>query len=188
LREQRCDEIQGYYFSRPVEPDSIVQLLRKKTFMGPISPRSSVEPVRNRRQYFRIELKHCLIAEMTITMFKGRSVRLGSTEVLIRNIGPGGLRFMVGVKLPVNSDILLMFKTQIVNQMYVLYGFIVWYNELDNDIYEYGVQFQMKEKEHEELVNALNLLAIKQRDGVLPQTQVYVGDPILRIKELKKLN
>ncbi|OBZ08736.1 MULTISPECIES: EAL domain-containing protein [Bacillales] len=188
LREQQCDEIQGYYFSRPVDPESIVQLLRKKTFMEPALLRSSMEPIPNRRQYFRIEMKHSLLAEMTITMFKGRSVRLGSTEVLVRNIGPGGLRFMVGVKLPVNSDILLMFKTQIVNQMYVLYGFIVWYNELDNDIYEYGVQFQMKEKEHEELVNALNLLAIKQRDGILPQTQVYVGDPILRIKELKKLN
>jgi diguanylate cyclase (GGDEF)-like protein/PAS domain S-box-containing protein len=188
LREQQCDEIQGYYFSRPVDPESIVQLLRKKTFMEPALLRGSSEPIPNRRQYFRIELKNCLLAEMTISMFKGRSVRLGSTEVFIRNIGPGGLRFLVGVKLPVNSDILLMFKTQMVNQMYVLYGFIVWYNELDNDIYEYGVQFQMKETEHEELVNALNLLAIRQRDGNLPQTQVYVGDPILRIKELKKLN
>lgn len=188
LREQHCDEIQGYYFSRPVEAESIVQLLKNKSLMKPASLNQSKQPIVNRRQYFRIELKHCLLAEMTITMFKGRSVRLGSTEVLVRNIGPGGLRFMVGVKLPVNSDILLMFKTQIANQMYVLYGFIVWFNEVENDIYEYGVQFQMKEKEHNELVNALNILAIKQRDGVMPQTQIYVGDPVLRIKELKKLN
>jgi diguanylate cyclase (GGDEF)-like protein/PAS domain S-box-containing protein len=188
LREQRCDEIQGYYFSRAVEPNAIVQLLRNKTFLEPAALQRYKEPIVNRRHYFRIDLKHCLLAEMTITMFKGRSVRLGSTEVLVRNIGPGGLRFMVGVKLPVNSDIVLMFKTQIVNQMYVLYGVVVWYNELDNDIYEYGIQFQMKEKEQDELVNALNLLAIKQRDGILPQTQVYVGDPILRIKELKKLS
>lgn len=188
LREQRCDEIQGYYFSRPVEAESIAQLLKNKSLMKPVSLSHSKQPVVNRRKYFRIELKHCLLAEMTITMFKGRSVRLGSTEVLVRNIGPGGLRFMVGVKLPVNSDILLMFKTQIANQLYVLYGIIVWFNEVEHDIFEYGVQFQLKEKEHNELVNALNILAIKQRDGVMPQTQIYVGDPILRIKELKKLN
>ncbi|NIK80408.1 diguanylate cyclase (GGDEF)-like protein/PAS domain S-box-containing protein [Paenibacillus castaneae] len=188
LREHRCDEIQGFYFSRPVEPDSIVQLLSRKSFKEPVSLMPSKEVFVNRRKSFRIDLTHCLLAEMTITMFKGSSVKLGSTEVLVKNIGPGGLRFMVGVKLPVNSDILLMFKTQMLNQMYVLYGFIVWYNELGNDIYEYGVQFQLKEKEQDELVNTLNFLAIKQRDGVLPQTQVYVGDPILRIKELKKHN
>lgn len=188
LREQRCDEIQGYYFSRPVEPENIVQLLSKKTFMEPASLRRSEEPAVNRRQYFRIDLTHCLLAEMTITMFKGRSVRLGSTEVLVRNIGPGGLRFMVGVKLPVNSDILLKFKTRMDNQKYVLHGFIVWYNELDTDIHEYGVQFQMKEQEINDLVNALHILASRQRDGIPPQTQFYLGDPMLRIKELKKIN
>ena len=188
LREQRCDEIQGYYFSRPVDPESIVQLLSKRPFMEPASLRRSKEPAVNRRQYFRIDLTHCLLAEMTITMFKGRSIRLGSTEVFVRNIGPGGLRFMVGVKLPVNSDILLKFKIRMDNQMYVLYGFIVWYNELDNDIHEYGVQFQMKEQENDDLVNALNILATRQRDGIPPQAQIYVGDPMLRIKELKKLN
>ncbi|OME72516.1 hypothetical protein BK120_32940 [Paenibacillus sp. FSL A5-0031] len=188
LREQRCDEIQGYYFSRPVEPDSIVQLLSRRSCKEPALFMPSKEVLVNRRKSFRIDLKHCLLAEMTITMFKGSSVKLGSTEVFVRNIGPGGLRFMVGVKLPVNSDILLMFKTKILNQMYVLFGFIVWYNELGKDIYEYGVQFQLKEKQQDELVNTLNFLAIKQRDGMLPQTQVYVGDPILRIKELKKHN
>jgi len=188
LREQRCDEIQGFYFSRPVEPDSILQLLSRKSCKEPVFLMPSKEVLVNRRNSFRIDLKHCLLAEMTITMFRGSSVKLGSTEVLVKNIGPGGLRFMVGVKLPVNSDILLMFKTQMLNQKHVLYGFIVWYNELGKDIYEYGVQFQLKEKQQDELINTLNFLAIKQRDGLLPQTQVYVGDPILRIKELKKIN
>ncbi|MGO4545970.1 EAL domain-containing protein [Paenibacillus sp. 2TAB23] len=187
LQQMRCDEIQGFYFSRPVEPDSIVQLLKSKTLLRPAAVQEKKQPAVNRRKYFRIELNHCLLAEMTITMFKGRNVRLGSTEVLVRNIGPGGLKFMVGVKLPVNSDILLMFKTQIGNQDYVLYGYIVWYNEPENDIYEYGVRFQMNEKESSELVQALHHLAIKQRDGIMPQTQIYVGDPIARIKELKKL-
>ncbi|CAM4350001.1 diguanylate cyclase (GGDEF)-like protein/PAS domain S-box-containing protein [Paenibacillus endophyticus] len=187
LRQMRCDEIQGFYFSRPVEPDSIVQLLKNRTLLQPAAVQEKKQPEVNRRKYFRIELNHCLLAEMTITMFKGRNVRLGSTEVLVSNIGPGGLKFMVGVKLPVNSDILLMFKSQIGNQDYVLYGYIVWYNEPESDIYEYGVQFQMKEKESSELVQALHHLAIKQRDGIMPQTQIYVGDPIARIKELKKL-
>lgn len=188
LREQKCDEIQGYYFSRPVAAAEIVQLLKNKKFSSPSVSSNKRVPIHNRRQYFRIELDHCIIAEMTISMFKGRRVSLGSTEVFVKNIGPGGLKFLVGVKLPVNSDIQLIFKTQIVNQLYVLHGFIVWYNELDNDIYEYGIQFQMNENEQVELVNSLNLLTIKLRDGVPPQTQMYIGDPVTRIKELKRLN
>ncbi|MEA4872519.1 MAG: EAL domain-containing protein [Synergistaceae bacterium] len=31
LKEQSCDEMQGYYFSRPIEPDLFAQLLREQT-------------------------------------------------------------------------------------------------------------------------------------------------------------
>ncbi len=187
LRELRCDEIQGYYFSRPVNPEVIVEYLKDNSRLMPAALLRKKVPIINRRKYFRIELEYSIIAEMTISMFKGRRVSLGSTEVFVVNIGSGGLRFMVGVKLPVNSDILLKFKTQIMNQMYEIHGFIVWTNEIDDKIYEYGVQFQMKEVEHAELVNGLNILAIKQLEGILPQTQNDIGDPVLRIKELQRL-
>jgi len=37
LRAQQCDEIQGYYFSRPVAPDTFAQMLRDGTTLEPHS-------------------------------------------------------------------------------------------------------------------------------------------------------
>jgi Tfp pilus assembly protein PilZ len=143
--------------------------------------------IANRRGYFRINLKNPLVAGMTISMFKGRKVDLGSTEVFIMNIGPSGLKFLMGVKLPVNDDIILKFGTEILNQAYELHGNIVWINEIEGgEVYEYGVQFQIEENEQLELVKNLNLLAIKIREGVPSHTQIFVGDPVNRIKEQKK--
>ncbi|MBN1663484.1 MAG: EAL domain-containing protein, partial [Deltaproteobacteria bacterium] len=31
LREHACDEVQGFYFSRPIDPDKFAELLRDHT-------------------------------------------------------------------------------------------------------------------------------------------------------------
>jgi diguanylate cyclase (GGDEF)-like protein/PAS domain S-box-containing protein len=187
LKEQKCNEIQGYYFSRPIDAEEFVHLLKNKQLLNQSSKTKQEKLIANRRGYFRVNLKNPLVAGMTISMFKGRKVDLGSTEVFIMNIGPSGLKFLMGVKLPVNDDIILKFGTEILNQAYELHGNIVWINEIEGgEVYEYGVQFQIEENEQLELVKNLNLLAIKIREGVPSHTQIFVGDPVSRIKEQKK--
>src|SRR5204862_2581722 len=39
LREQACDEMQGYYFSRPVSPEQFADLLSKHTALPFVSSR-----------------------------------------------------------------------------------------------------------------------------------------------------
>jgi diguanylate cyclase (GGDEF)-like protein/PAS domain S-box-containing protein len=187
LKEQKCNEIQGYYFSRPIDTEELVHLLKNKQLLNQSSKTKQEKQIENRRGYFRVDLKNPLVAGMTISMFKGRKVDLGSTEVFIANIGPGGLKFLMGVKLPVNDDIILKFETVILNQAYELHGNIAWINEIEGgEVYEYGVQFHIEENEQLELIKILNLLAIKTREGVPSHTQIFVGDPISRIKEQKK--
>jgi len=183
LKEQKCEEIQGYYFSRPLHVEELIPLLKNKYVFNQSSTIKPAEPFINRRKYFRIELVYPLIGEMTISMFKGRKVELGITEVFIKNIGPGGLKFLMGVKLPVNDDIVLKFTTEILNQTYELEGIVVWFNEImDGEVYEYGVQFLIEENEQLELIRNLNLLGIKLREGHPPQTQIFIGDPVIELR------
>jgi hypothetical protein len=42
---------------------------------------------------------------MTIVMLKGKTMKVGSADVLIEDIGGGGLRFLSDLKLPVNDQL-----------------------------------------------------------------------------------
>jgi diguanylate cyclase (GGDEF)-like protein/PAS domain S-box-containing protein len=167
LKEQRCNEIQGYYFSRPVNAEEFVHLLKNKQLLNKSLKIKQEKLFVNDRGYSRVNLKNPLVAGMSISMFKGMKIDIGSTEVYITNIGSGGLKFLMGVKLPINADITLKFKTEILNQNYELYGNIAWFNEIEGgEVYEYGVQFQIEERDQFELVKNLNELAINIREGI----------------------
>lgn len=184
LKAQNCNEIQGYYFSKPIDAEAFAHLLKNKSFTQPPAEDIPVKPIVNRRKYFRLELKNPLVAEMTIALFKGRKVELGGTEVFIPNIGPSGLKFLMGYKLPINDDIILEFKTEILNQAFTLQGNIAWSNDIEEgEVFEYGVQFQIESNEQQRLSKQLNMLAILIRDGFPAHTQLYIGNPVSRIKE-----
>jgi diguanylate cyclase (GGDEF)-like protein/PAS domain S-box-containing protein len=188
LKEQDCDEIQGYYFSRPLDAEELIPLLKDQYVFHQSSAMKQAEPCINRRKYFRIELEYALIGEMTISMFKGRKVELGSTEIFIKNIGPSGLRFLMGVKLPVNNDIILKFKTEILSLAHELEGTVVWFNEvISGEVYEYGVQFLIEENEQSDLIENLNQLSIKLREGHPPHTQLFIGDPVIELRNRLRL-
>ena len=162
LKERKCNEIQGYYFSRPIDPEEFAYLVKNKQLLNQSLKTKQDKLIVNCRECIGVNLKNPLVAGMTIVMFKGRQVDLGSTEVLITNIGPSGLVFLMGVRLPVNDDIILKFGTKILNQTYELHGNIAWTNEIESgEVYEYGVQFQIEENEQLKLDKSLNLLAFK---------------------------
>ncbi|WP_307476105.1 PilZ domain-containing protein [Paenibacillus harenae] len=112
---------------------------------------------------------------------------LGSTDVFLRNIGPGGLRFMVGVKMSVNEDIIFAFDIVISGRSYKLSGVIAWCKEADSGIYEYGLQFQLNENERAELLIALNQLAIVLQGDYPSSMPFFTGDPMSFLKETKKI-
>ncbi|WP_231504329.1 hypothetical protein [Brevibacillus borstelensis] len=58
-----------------------------------------------RRDYFRLQLVPPLCSRMTIVMLKGKTMKVGSADVLIEDIGGGGLRFLSDLKLPVNDQL-----------------------------------------------------------------------------------
>ena len=101
LNEINCDEIQGYLYSKPVTGSDFKLLLKKKICMPDQINKIVNMQIENRRKFFRIDLPFPLEAYMTITELAGKKVNLGSTKILILDIGPGGLRIETNIKLPV---------------------------------------------------------------------------------------
>jgi hypothetical protein len=162
LRSQKCDEIQGFLYSKPVPAAEFAELLR----MGKIEPaRAGKEQpdriIENRRKSFRLNLHYPLSTDMTIVRLNGRAIQLGNVEVLVEDIGLGGLRFLSTIKLAVHSELILEFETEIMGHLIRLNGTVVWFKEPEDSIYQYGVQFILPEPEQALLVRLLNKLAIQ---------------------------
>ncbi|MRH41513.1 EAL domain-containing protein [Aquibacillus halophilus] len=186
LKERRCDEIQGFYFSPPVSPGQFEKLLENKKWQLEMTSEKK-DKQENRREHFRISLVNPLIMQMTISMFKGKEVNMGSTEVFVTDIGPGGLRIMMGLKLPVNNDIQLTLTGDILDDTFHFQGNIRWIREIkDGIVFEFGFQFRIDENERIRLTRTLNQLAIKLRNNKPPTKQLFMGDPVKEI--VKKHN
>ena len=64
LRQQGCDQIQGYLFSKPLPVEDFVKLLVKNILKPKIE--NFEKPIQNRRKLFRFDLTFPLSADMTI--------------------------------------------------------------------------------------------------------------------------
>lgn len=137
-----------------------------------------MEKTEQQRQHFRIKLDPPLLSDMTIMTINGKSLELGSAQVLIEDIGPGGLRFLSALSLPVHSQVVLQFATEIMAQSLNVYGHVVRHKKLLEGISEYGVKFTMDEEKHAELARLINKLAIRLRQGNLPSGRFYHGDKL----------
>ena len=182
LKQQECTEIQGYLFSKPVPERDFIKLLNKSA-LKPIIHFNQSE-MKEKRNFYRIQLILPLKATMTITSFKGNVVNLGKSEISIDNISAGGLRFYSTIQLPVRPDIIYQFETIIMGKEVQVLGHIVWNDEEHDGVYVYGVSFNIVEKERQDLIKLLNNFEIKLKNNVLvPNTNFVHEDPISYIKK-----
>ncbi|MER2090493.1 MAG: EAL domain-containing protein [Sporosarcina sp.] len=177
LSQQNCDQIQGYLFSKPIPPEQFIGFLHDPVIRS--AGKEAGIPIENRRKGFRIDLAYPLNAEMTIVQFKGKTVKLGKTEVLVEDIGIGGLRFMSHVDLPVNPNILLEFTTEILGELVEVKGNVVW-REVVGEFFQYGLQFQVSENEQQLLTKLLNNFAIQIRKNPVPPNCRFVKEGIFK--------
>lgn len=183
LKQQECDEIQGFLFSKSVGEEVFQSFLQNK-ILKPIDPQWEREDMTNRRNFYRINLLRPLQATMSLVSIKGKKVKLGKTEILIEDIGIGGLRILSHIDLPVRPDIDLQFETFILNEHVELSGHIVWKHEV-NDIYQYGIQFVMKNKERDYFAKLLNKFSVQYRKNPLLTNCSFINEE--KISYLKKL-
>lgn len=169
LRKIHCNELQGFFYSKPIPPAEIEKLLINGHCITSGGIKKEETSYDNRREFFRVELSQPLIAEMTITSLGGKVVKLGMTKVLLEDIGPGGARFTSNIKLPTRPDLILKIQTYILDQEIEAKGSIVWSKEADN-LNQYGLQFNIDNNERDSLTGLLNQFQVKLRNGITTQT------------------
>lgn len=184
LKQQECDEIQGYLFSKSVGEEEFQSFLQKK-IIKPQEPQWESREMTNRRNFYRINLIRPLQAQMSLIAIKGKKVQLGKTEILIEDIGIGGIKILSNIDLPIRPDIALQFETNILNEKVELYGHIVWKHEV-NDIYQYGIKFVIREKERDYFAKLFNKFCVEYRKNPLLTNCSFINEE--KISYLKNLN
>lgn len=118
------------------------------------------------RQFFRVKLIQPICTELVIEqMINGARANFRPTNVCIRDIGPGGLRFHTDLQLPVHEEFSLYFAFKLLGQDVRVTGNIVRARQI-HKIYEYGVSFDIAENHRDKLTRLLNNLTILYRNKV----------------------
>ncbi len=118
----------------------------------------------HQREYFRLKLEYPLSADMTIVLIKGKAMEIGSSKVLVEDLGAGGLRFLSHLKMPANDQLVLQFDTELCSELITMYGHIVRTTRWEEEFYEYAVKFTMDESQHLEINRLVNRLALRYRN------------------------
>jgi diguanylate cyclase (GGDEF)-like protein/PAS domain S-box-containing protein len=166
LRELNCFSGQGYIYSMPVVSNKFERILSKHECKPNIIS-FDVKKHRDRRKYSRIQFQKLLEASSTVKEINGKSIDIGDTKVLIKDIAPGGLCFISNLNLPIEKNVIMKFGTQLIENEIQFQGRLMWAEEMDNHLYEYGVEFAIGENDRKELVRILNTVQIRMRKDIL---------------------
>ena len=119
---------------------------------------------RDIREFFRIECKRPICTQISIINFNNKMVTTGTGNICVENISFGGLKFLFSLNLPVSNNMVIEFKLTIDEESTSFYGHIVRKEQIDRDIYRYGVQFINRNDDEEQFINKLKGLS---EEGIL---------------------
>ncbi|MGV8906460.1 MAG: EAL domain-containing protein [Acetobacterium sp.] len=185
LREVNCYAGQGYLYSRPLPLEDFEKILDRGKCKPVFANNTSIKPIVERREFFRLAFYQLLKADLTILKIKEKKMNVGNTIILIKNIGPGGLCFNSNIKFPVEREFTLQFATTLLGKKIQAYGSLVWSEELEDNLYEYGVKFSIDENEREKLMKTLYEIQIKIKKNILYEDANFTPDsPFVFFKKM----
>lgn len=158
LRELNCYSGQGYLYNKPMPAGEFEMLLAKEKCL-PTQILNEKREGRDKRKYLRIKIPKRLEADMTAVQVPGQKFKVGNTKVEVKNISSEGLCFSAELRLPVNKELVLQFViTMKDGQETKLCGSPVWAHEVEENLYEYGLEFNSDPKEKFERTASLYAL------------------------------
>lgn len=169
-------EIQGVIYSLPVSADDFELLLMKGTMKNVYT---SDVPIENRRRYYRIELLYPMIA----TIRERQQSERKEWEVIIENIGPGGVKILTTKQL-MGFDTTIDIAMTILNKVVTVRGKVVYGKMLLHRIYAYGIEFMLNDAEREKMISLLNQFAVQvKRMKMVPNSNMIKEDRIKYLLE-----
>lgn len=118
----------------------------------------------NRREFYRLTLHIPLSSRFKIIGFNQTEVNSNSSYIYIVDISAGGLRMHSKLDLPVREGLLLEFRFQLFNRELCVLGTIIRKKNIQDDIYEYGIEFTLNDSVRENLLGQLHLLSIRLKN------------------------
>ncbi|WP_158674443.1 EAL domain-containing protein [Lysinibacillus antri] len=171
LRQNECDIIQGFLFSQPV-PQSQYEKIIQVGYLKPQYRAKRKTGLRENRKFYRFELPFHVRGRMTIAEVNNQVVNVGSTPILVANIGLGGVKVLSNLKLPVNSNMKFKFQFKILNEVIEAYGALRWIEDVHPNVYSYGVSFNLNRNLEDKLAKLINrMTTLKIKNEVIPNTE-----------------
>lgn len=181
MREFECDTVQGSYICLPLSHDEVCEWYTAKHFFF---TKKLERDQKNRRKYFRVNLPLPLSTQMTIISFRNQKVSLGTAEVLVIDLSPGGLRFISHLQFPAQENIIYQFSSELNHTSFQVNGKIIWFEEIHPGIYEYGLEFIISEIERNKIVHLLFQITPRLRDNPYSLEGNFISkNPIIYIKQ-----
>ncbi|MEL7654532.1 MAG: bifunctional diguanylate cyclase/phosphodiesterase, partial [Bacillota bacterium] len=155
LKDLNCYTGQGFLYNKPMPLNDFEQLLLKEKCM-PTELLGEKKDGPDKRKYLRIKLPKILEADMSILDIPGQKFKVAKTRVEIKNISSKGLCFAAGIRLPVNKELALQFTVIGRDKKEtIICGYPVWAQEVEENLYEYGVEFDHNPEDKLDLTVAL---------------------------------
>ncbi|MFD1677639.1 putative bifunctional diguanylate cyclase/phosphodiesterase [Alicyclobacillus fodiniaquatilis] len=179
LKQEKCDEVQGFFYSKPLPDDQFLRFVGLGAQALAIMNETSGEDAETlpaEHKYVRAALPNPIIASVTVIAMNARPLSSGLSEVLVLEVGPGGLRFVSNLRFPTNQGLVLLFKMNLFNIVIELEGFVVWSKEVENGLFQYSVKFSLDELKRNKFVPLLNQLAMELKSGNVPNAHFYAGN------------
>jgi len=125
----------------------------------------SDEDLREKRRYFRVKTFVPICSDMRIMQIKDKVVDTPFTKICVLDLSAGGFRFLSELKLPISSEVVLEFQTNILDNKLLLIGHVVRMDIMEEHIFEYGVEFRIDENKKSQLIRLLNEMQIDLRNN-----------------------
>ncbi|HHU52078.1 MAG TPA: PilZ domain-containing protein [Firmicutes bacterium] len=116
-----------------------------------------------RRKYFRVAFPQPLPGEMRILEIEGEDGSSRKANILIEDMGPGGLSFLADLLLPSDQECVLQFTTRLNNEEVTVNGRLIGVREVDSGRYRYDIEFDIDENERMKLTGLLNIVQARIR-------------------------
>lgn len=110
---------------------------------------------KNKRTYKRYKFNGTFSAQISIVKVNDKKLTPQWEKILVNDISKGGMQILTSIKLPMIKKLMLNFKIIVRDNEIPLKGIVVRREETNNNMYIYGISFEISEAERELLEKCL---------------------------------
>lgn len=110
----------------------------------------------NRRKYKRYRYDNKFAARMNVIEINNESIQSRWEKIVVNDISKGGMQILSNLKLPIINKLILNFKILVSDKEICLKGIVVRQEKAHDNMYIYGINFEMSEEEMDALERYFN--------------------------------